>query len=187
MKNETPFTIWKPPVRDGSVRVDFGRPVSPPRPRSRNLYCRNRRPPDPAVSPVFRLVKVPPGMGRRRAPPKNPSLPPSPSQPLLPVGGIEPEGRSPDAFENSDCSAAGCRTLSWAGGCSEPSRRRARDRLARNRNVRRLARQPRIWIWGDEILVGFSKGYYKDLGDRNHIDREKPEYHMLARSFLSAP
>jgi len=39
-----------------------------------------------------------------------------------------------------------------------------------------------IWIWGDEILVGFSKGYYKDLGDRHHIDREKPEYHMLARS-----
>jgi len=39
-----------------------------------------------------------------------------------------------------------------------------------------------IWIWGNEILVGFSKGYYKDLGDRHHIDREKPEMHMLARS-----
>ena len=39
-----------------------------------------------------------------------------------------------------------------------------------------------IWIWGDEVLVGFSKGYYKDLGDRHHIDREKPEAHMLARS-----
>ncbi|MGH9338226.1 MAG: hypothetical protein ACRD1R_01210 [Acidobacteriota bacterium] len=39
-----------------------------------------------------------------------------------------------------------------------------------------------IWSWGDEILVGFSKGHYKDLGDRHHIDREKPEYHMLARS-----
>ncbi len=39
-----------------------------------------------------------------------------------------------------------------------------------------------IWIWGNEILVGFSKGYYKDLGDRHHIDREKPEYHLLARS-----
>ena len=39
-----------------------------------------------------------------------------------------------------------------------------------------------IWSWGDEILVGFSKGYYKDLGDRHHIDREKPEVHMLARS-----
>jgi hypothetical protein len=39
-----------------------------------------------------------------------------------------------------------------------------------------------IWIWGNEILVGLSKGYYKDLGDRHHIDREKPEFHMLARS-----
>lgn len=39
-----------------------------------------------------------------------------------------------------------------------------------------------IWSWGDEILVGFSKGYYQDLGDRHHIDREKPEIHMLARS-----
>ncbi len=39
-----------------------------------------------------------------------------------------------------------------------------------------------IWSWGDEILVGFTKGYYKDLGDRHHIDREKPELHMLARS-----
>jgi hypothetical protein len=39
-----------------------------------------------------------------------------------------------------------------------------------------------IWSWGDEILVGFSKGYYKNLGDRHHIDREKPELHMLARS-----
>ena len=39
-----------------------------------------------------------------------------------------------------------------------------------------------VWAWGNEILVGFSKGYYKDLGDRHHIDREKPEFHMLARS-----
>ncbi len=39
-----------------------------------------------------------------------------------------------------------------------------------------------IWIWGEEILVGFSKGYYKNLGDRHHIDRDQPEYHMLARS-----
>lgn len=39
-----------------------------------------------------------------------------------------------------------------------------------------------IWSWGNEILVGFSKGYYKDLGDRHHIDRDKPEFHMLARS-----
>ena len=39
-----------------------------------------------------------------------------------------------------------------------------------------------IWSWGNEILVGFSRGNYKDLGDRHHIDREKPEAHMLARS-----
>ena len=39
-----------------------------------------------------------------------------------------------------------------------------------------------VWSWSNEILVGFSKGYYKDLGTRHHIDREKPEYHMLARS-----
>lgn len=40
-----------------------------------------------------------------------------------------------------------------------------------------------IWSWGDEILVGFSRGYYKDLGpDRHNIDREKPEEHWFARS-----
>src|SRR5262245_6962436 len=40
-----------------------------------------------------------------------------------------------------------------------------------------------IWSWGDEILVGFSAGTYKDLGpDRHAIDRSKPEEHLLARS-----
>src|SRR5580698_8852746 len=40
-----------------------------------------------------------------------------------------------------------------------------------------------IWCWGDEILVGFSAGYYKDLGpERHNIDRTKPEDHVLARS-----
>lgn len=39
-----------------------------------------------------------------------------------------------------------------------------------------------IWIWGNEILVGFSKGVYKDLGARHNINREKPEIHLLARS-----
>ena len=40
-----------------------------------------------------------------------------------------------------------------------------------------------IWNWGDEILVGFAKGYYKDLGPEMHnIDRQKPELHLLARS-----
>jgi hypothetical protein len=39
-----------------------------------------------------------------------------------------------------------------------------------------------IWSWGDEVLVGFSRGYYKDLGPFHHIDREKPEEFLLARS-----
>lgn len=40
-----------------------------------------------------------------------------------------------------------------------------------------------IWIWDNEILVGFSKGYYKDLGpERHNIDRERTEWHLLARS-----
>ena len=39
-----------------------------------------------------------------------------------------------------------------------------------------------IWSWGNEILVGFSRGYYQDRGDSHHIDREKPEEHLLARS-----
>jgi hypothetical protein len=40
-----------------------------------------------------------------------------------------------------------------------------------------------IWAWGDEILVGFSAGYFKDNGpDRHAIDHDKPEEHLLARS-----
>ena len=40
-----------------------------------------------------------------------------------------------------------------------------------------------LWSWGNEILVGFAAGYHKDLGpDRHAIDRERPEYHWLARS-----
>jgi hypothetical protein len=39
-----------------------------------------------------------------------------------------------------------------------------------------------IWSWGDEILVGFSCGYYKDMGPYHHIDREKPEEFLVARS-----
>jgi len=40
-----------------------------------------------------------------------------------------------------------------------------------------------IWNWGDEILVGYSRGYYKDLGaTRHHIDRDRPEEFWLARS-----
>jgi hypothetical protein len=39
-----------------------------------------------------------------------------------------------------------------------------------------------MWSWGDEVLVGFSRGFYKDLGDRHHIDRDQPEEHLFARS-----
>jgi hypothetical protein len=40
-----------------------------------------------------------------------------------------------------------------------------------------------IWSWGNEIVVGFSVGTYKDLGPNLHaIDRDKPEEHWLARS-----
>ena len=39
-----------------------------------------------------------------------------------------------------------------------------------------------MWSWGDEILVGFSRGYYKDRGPFHHINKEKPEEFLLARS-----
>lgn len=40
-----------------------------------------------------------------------------------------------------------------------------------------------IWSWGDEIVVGFSAGYYKNRGPYRHaIDHERPEEHLLARS-----
>ena len=40
-----------------------------------------------------------------------------------------------------------------------------------------------MWCWGNEILVGFSRGYHKDLGEgRHNIDREKPEEFLLSRS-----
>lgn len=40
-----------------------------------------------------------------------------------------------------------------------------------------------MWMWGDEILVGFSLGTHRDLGEERHnIDRELPEYHVLGRS-----
>lgn len=40
-----------------------------------------------------------------------------------------------------------------------------------------------IWSWGNEILVGFSAGYFKDNGpDRHAIDHDRAEEHLLARS-----
>jgi hypothetical protein len=41
-----------------------------------------------------------------------------------------------------------------------------------------------VWMWGNEILIGFSWGHMREGGtDRGHpIDRKRPEEHMLARS-----
>jgi len=39
-----------------------------------------------------------------------------------------------------------------------------------------------MWSWGNEILVGFSRGFYKDRGPYHHINKEKPEEFLLARS-----
>jgi len=39
-----------------------------------------------------------------------------------------------------------------------------------------------MWVWGDEILVGFSEGTYLDRGDRHHFNPDEPERHLLARS-----
>src|SRR3954467_1057451 len=38
------------------------------------------------------------------------------------------------------------------------------------------------WSWGDEVLVGFSRGDDKDRGPYHHIDLDKPEEFLLARS-----
>ncbi len=39
-----------------------------------------------------------------------------------------------------------------------------------------------IWSWGNEILVGFSAGYYKNLGPQRHaVDPDRPEEHLLAQ------
>jgi hypothetical protein len=39
-----------------------------------------------------------------------------------------------------------------------------------------------MWSWGDELLVGFSRGYTKDRGPYHHIDHDQPEEFLLARS-----
>jgi BNR repeat-like domain len=40
-----------------------------------------------------------------------------------------------------------------------------------------------MWSWGNEIVVGFSVGYYQDRGVGFHaIDHARPERHVLARS-----
>jgi hypothetical protein len=39
-----------------------------------------------------------------------------------------------------------------------------------------------IWNWGDEILVGFELGYYKESPTKHSFDREKPKIIVMARS-----
>ncbi len=39
-----------------------------------------------------------------------------------------------------------------------------------------------VWSWGDEILVGFSRGYFKANDDSHSIDRDKDSHTALARS-----
>ena len=39
-----------------------------------------------------------------------------------------------------------------------------------------------VWIWGDEILVAFSRGYYKENKKGHSIDRDKPTQKAMARS-----
>jgi hypothetical protein len=39
-----------------------------------------------------------------------------------------------------------------------------------------------VWSWGNEILVGFELGYFKDNPTGHDIDRSKPAEHVMARS-----
>ena len=70
--------------------------------------------------------------------------------------------------------------------CSRPPASRPRVKhVIVYREAGRFAGWPAnhgMWSWGDEILVGFSRGYYKDRGPFHHINKEKPEEFLLARS-----
>jgi hypothetical protein len=39
-----------------------------------------------------------------------------------------------------------------------------------------------VWVWRDEILVGFTLGYYKADDDSHSVDRSRPSRAVLARS-----
>ena len=39
-----------------------------------------------------------------------------------------------------------------------------------------------IWSWGDEILVGFERGYFRDNDSGHDIDYSRPAEHVLTRS-----
>ena len=65
------------------------------------------------------------------------------------------------------------------------SRRRSSATSSSTRRPGRFAGWPAnhgIWSWGDEILVGFSRGIYKDRGRYHNIDHDRPEEFLLARS-----
>src|SRR6185437_8600668 len=73
--------------------------------------------------------------------------------------------------------------MAAAAAADEPSR--AARHVIVYREDGRFAGWPAnhgIWSWGDEILVGFSRGTYKDRGRFHHIDHDKPEEFLLARS-----
>jgi len=75
--------------------------------------------------------------------------------------------------------------LAWWNGCSaaEPSVIRHVKVFGQEGKFAGWPANHGMWMWGNEILVGFSIGEHKNLGeDRHNIDREKPEYHVLARS-----
>ena len=82
-------------------------------------------------------------------------------------------------------------SVCWAGLAACSAGLRAADEPPRSntssstRKPGRFAGWPAnhgIWSWGDEILVGFSRGFYKDRDRFHHIDKEKPEEFLLARS-----
>jgi BNR repeat-like domain len=75
--------------------------------------------------------------------------------------------------------------LGWAGIAAAGEPPRVLRHVVVYREPGRFAGWPAnhgIWSWGDEVLVGFSRGYDKDRGPYHHIDHDKPEEHLLARS-----
>jgi hypothetical protein len=73
--------------------------------------------------------------------------------------------------------------FSGTSACAEPPR--VVKHVVVYREAGRFAGWPAnhgMWSWGDEILVGFSRGFYKDRGPYHHINKEKPEEFLLARS-----
>jgi hypothetical protein len=74
-------------------------------------------------------------------------------------------------------------SLAHVAGAAEPPRVTGHSLVYREPG--RFAGWPAnhgMWSWGNEILVGFSRGFDKDRGPYHHIDKEKPEEFLLARS-----